>query len=432
MTGESRAGPGRDASPPDLDAILQSHPREVGQLLALLSVLGRADVPVWLLAEGAEELPEPLAGAAGAGTGSLLELSRPLEEDGVLASGRDGWELPERVREAVAERLAPSERARYGAAAVRLLHRAFPDRVGGDPERCRSLAPHVVACAEHPRGGGRATSEAVHVLARLAAFHRHQQEPGRAVEVYRTALEVGGRGAGVEAGLRAVVHDELASALVAVGEEEEAHRIAARGRDLAERAFPEESPRFPMILSNLGTTFREVGDLDRAAGCLRRAVTAVEGADGDGSERIRALEAELRLAIADVLMRQERFPAAARSAGRALETVRDALRPVHPLASRAAWILADALRAQGEAERSTELYRRALDVEQELHDGPHPAVGQKAMALGLHLEELGQGSEAAQQYRRALRIFRETLGEEAGAVRSVRRCLERVEDGEPT
>lgn len=422
------SGPGAaDAVDPGEVARLEGEHPGAFQLLGLLSFLGDEPVPTWALAEGHEALPSPLSSGAAAGEEALRETAAPLCERG-WAEVDGGLRVGSGAAAAARGCASPRQRGRFAAAAVSVLHRAFPDRVGRpeDARRCRALAPHVRAAAEHPGGGGRTTAEAAHLLARLGAFHRSEGEPEAALEAYRRAREVADRGEPVEDAFRAVLADETASVLAGLDRREEAARTAVEALELADAGLEPDEPRLPVLLSNVGTTFRELGRHDRACACFERALELVRAAGGAAG---RPLAVELQAGLADVRMAQGRREEAALAAEGALAAAEELWGEEHPQVARAAWMLADALRGRGREERVLELYRQSLAVEEALHGERHPAVGQKALALGLHLEETGRTGPARDAYRRAREAFAEALGSDSDAAEAARRHLERLEDG---
>ncbi len=352
----------------------------------------------------------------------------PLVERGWAGREEDGLRVDPVAAAAARDAAAPRERGRLAGAAVGMLHRAFPDRVGRPDagRRCRALAPHVLAAVRHPAGGGRTTAEAAHLLARLGAHHRSEGEPEAALEAYRRAREVADRGDPVEDAFRAVLADETASVLAGLGRREEAAHAAVEALELADAGLPADEPRLPILLSNVGTTFRELGRHDRASACFERALELARSAGGDAA---RPLAVELQAGLADVRMAQGRREEAALAAEGALASAEEIWGPEHPQVARAAWMLADALRGRGREDRVVELYRRSLEIEASLHGEDHPAVGQKALALGLHLEEVGRRDAARDAYRRARDAFGAALGPESDAADAARRHLARLEEG---
>lgn len=412
----------------EIDALLaelHAEHREAAQLLGIASFLAGEPVPAWLLAEQADALPEPLSSRAAAGTGDLLLAAEPLVDAGLAGREEGGFRLDADAAREIRDRMSGRERGEFARTAIHVLFRAFPDRVGRpeDRDRSRSLAPHVRAAARHPRGGGRTTAEAVHTLARLGAFHRTEEEPDPAEEAFRAALEVAERGTPVEGPLRAVVADELAGLLAARGAREEALEMAARAGELALESLPGESPRLPMLLSNVATTFREAGDPEGAVRWLREALERLERA---GVESARPLRVELLSEVADAELAREGWDAAREAAERAVELGREHWGAEHPHTARAAWMVGDALRGRGEMEAAAGAFRRALSWEEELQGPGHPAVGQKALGLGRHLEDAGRPGEAREAYARAVRAFEASLGEDSEAAVAARRHLERL------
>lgn len=410
-------------------ARLLDEDRGAAQLLGVLAQLGEAPVPGWLLAADPEALPRPLAERARAGSASLLGTARPLEERGWVEGSEEALRLQAPVGEEVRDRMSGRERGSYLRAATALLHAAFPERVGrsGLGERCRALAPHVWAVAERVGGGGRSTGEAVHLLARLGAFHRSEGEVQESLEAFRAARGVAGRGEPVGPGLLAVLADEEANALATLGRWEEA--LAAVDELLAttEEGIGTDDPRYPLLLANAAALLREGERADRAAAVLARALEALEAT---GSPAARPLTVELWADRADALLAAGRASEAAEAAAeagrraRALES--DGGSEAGPHAIRADWIRADALRELGRHGDASDLFRRALEAEEGTLGPRHPDVGQKAMALARHLEDVGDGEEAAELYERALRAFGASLGEDSEAAEAARAGVART------
>jgi tetratricopeptide (TPR) repeat protein len=233
-------------------------------------------------------------------------------------------------------------------------------------------------------------------------------------------VEVAHRGSGVEVALRAVLLDELAGARAGLEDPEGALEAADRALKIVPE-LPPGSPHRPMLLSNLATTFREVGALDRAIDAYDRALGAVEV---EGAKAVRPLEIELLIGRADTELARGDARAAARTAGRAVELAEAHVGEVHAFTVRALWLRADALREVGDPEGATPHYRRSLVAEGQLLGPEHPSVGQKLMALGLHLAELGRYEAARDHLRRAREVFEGSLGPEADPTRAATRALD--------
>lgn len=415
----------RETSPEALDAPLErlrSRDPAAAQLLGLSAFLGDARVPGWLVASGRDVLPDPLAAGLAGGADAAIARARSLGREGLASVDEDGFRLAEGVARAIRERMSARERASFGAAAVSLLHRSFPERVGRDRDagRVRALAPHVRAAASHPSGGGRATSEAAHTLARLAAHHREAGRLAEAVDVLEQGVEVAHRGSGVEVALRAVLLDELAGARAGLEDREGAQEAADRALKIVPE-LPTGSPHRPMLLSNLATTFREVGAPARAVDAYDQALKSVEM---ERSKSARPLEIELLLGRADAELARGDAGPAARTAERAVELAEAHVGEVHAFTVRALWLRADALREVGDPEAATPLYRRSLVAEGQLLGPEHPSVGQKLMALGLHLAELDRHEAARDHLGRARDVFEGALGPEADPTRAATRALD--------
>lgn len=414
----------------DLSELLAEN-RGAAQLLGVLAQMGDAPVPAWLLAADPSALPTPLEESARAGDAALLAASRALERRGWVEATGESVRLDARFAAGVRERMSGRERGSYLRAATALLHAGFPERVGREEMRgrCRALAPHVRAVARRATGGGRTTAEAVHLLARLGAFHRSEGDAAASLEAFRKARQVAERGDPVGPGLRAVLADEEANALATLERWEEAFAAVEDLVRLAEEGLGPDDPRFPMLLANAATTLREGGEAAAAAELLARALEAVRQA---GSAAARPLEAELAGDRADALLAAGRVEAAVEAAREAGEAARSVAAGggdgAGPQAIRADWIRADALREAGRPEEAARLFRRALEGQEAALGPEHPDVGQKAAALARHLEDTGHSDEAAACYRRALDAFEAALGPDSEAAAAARTGLARTEE----
>lgn len=358
----------------------------------------------------------------------MLGGAGPLERRGWVEASGGALRLRPGADDAVQGAMSGRERGAYLRAAAALLHAAFPERVGQPEtrERCRSLAPHVRAVAGRVSGGGRTTAEAVHLLARLGAFYRSEGETADSLEVFRAAREVARRGEPVEASLRAVLADEEANALAALGRWEEAFAAVEDLLALAADGIGTEDPRYPMLLANAAAVLREGDAADRAAELLERAVEAV---DRSGSPAARPLGVELAVDRAEALLAAARPAEAAEAAREAGERARRGdgdRRPEALHAVRADWIRADALRELGRTAEATRLFRRALVAQERALGSEHPDVGQKAVVLARHLEDAGRPDEAAELYRAARDAFEASLGEGSQPAEAARAGLARV------
>jgi tetratricopeptide (TPR) repeat protein len=132
-----------------LQRLREAEPAAVG-LLILAAFLAPNDLPQPLLTTRHEELPEPLASAAGDPL-ALGDAVAALRRYSLVRVIGDGVFVHRLVQTVVRVSLGPDIEATWAAAAVRLLRTSFPyrsDEVGNWVE-CERLLPHVLAVAEH-------------------------------------------------------------------------------------------------------------------------------------------------------------------------------------------------------------------------------------------------------------------------------------------
>lgn len=336
-------------------------------LLRLMAFLAPDDMPLSLLSEGEEHLPEPLKSV----------VADPLVGDDALAVLRrySLVEVAEKslsvhrlVQAVMRDRLSEEERKRWVEAAVRLADAAFPlDR--DDPATwvgSSRLLPHAVAAAGHGEAFGVALETVAGLLNDVGGYLRLRANFGGAEAAQRRAL--------------------------AIGE-------AAHGAD---------GPEVATYANNLGLVLRDQGDLEGARAHYERALAYHEAAYGPDHPAVAAGVNNL----GRVLREQGDLEGARAHYERALAIVQDTRDPNHPEVAICANNLGRVLRDQDDLEGARAHFERALAIDEGVYGPDHPTVAVLINNLGDVLRAQGDLGGARAHFERALRIFQEFLGDE--------------------
>ncbi|HWM57228.1 MAG TPA: vWA domain-containing protein [Pseudonocardia sp.] len=156
-----------------LDRLAADDPQAFA-LLTLVAWLGPAPMPLWLAAENAHQLPEPLA-ATVRDRSELAEHTALLRRRGLARVGADDVALhavPAELLRARTDQDHPDDGG-WTAIAVRLLRAAAPDRPAAEPggwPTWRLLLPHVLAATDPARRLDIVADDVVWLLAQAGGY----------------------------------------------------------------------------------------------------------------------------------------------------------------------------------------------------------------------------------------------------------------------
>jgi len=250
-------------------------------LLRLCAFLAPDDIPLQMLRDGAEHLPEPLA-AAVADKLALNKAIAALRRYSLIEKKDDNLSVHRLVQAVTRDRLAQDEQMKWAEAAVRMVNDAFPgnsDDVRNWPV-CRKLLPHALAAAEQ----GEALNVAAEATGRLfnetgTYFEARAQYP-ESKRSYERALKILEAALGEDHLDVAIVINNLGNMLKALGKAREARQCLERALRIAEAAFGSDHPNVATYVNNLGTAMEDIGKLDEARQCYERALRITEAAFG--------------------------------------------------------------------------------------------------------------------------------------------------------
>lgn len=349
-------------------------------LIVHAALLAPEPIPLFLFAEGREELGEPLAAAladdgldetvAALRTFALLDREAIADErEPTIAT--DCIRLHRLVREVAAVRCEDSEREGARRSLVEALARVYPREVWNDHTtwpRARRLDPHALAVVGSASMPLNESAAAASFLLDGTAAYRH-----RAVAVYN-----------------------------------EARSLYERALEIAERALGPEHPSTTAALNNLALLLQAQGDLAGARPLCERALAIREKVLGPEHPDTATTLSNLAL----LLHEMTDFAVAQRLCERALAIREKVLGPEHPDTAVSLVNLAGLLRHQGDLLGARRHYERALAIDEKVYGCDHPQVALDLNQIAVLLQNQGDAHGARTAFERALTIEKKAIGPE--------------------
>ena len=449
--------------------IAEEHPAAAG-LMNLCAFLAPDDIPLRIIVDGAEHLPDELA----------VAVEDPLELDKAVMALRDyslvevGGETPEErglsihrlVQAVTRERLSEEEQKTWAGAAVSVVNDAFPGEaydVRNWP-RCAQLAAHAVQAAGHAEGCTVALEAASRLLNQLGVYSQGRAELTQAKGYYERALAIAEKVYGPEHPEVAIRANNIGQILQDQGDLAEALKYTQRALAIDEKALGPEQPQVAIFANNIGTILQAQGDLAGALEYMKRALAIGEKVHGpehpdvairannigqilqDQGDLAGALEyAKRALAIGEkvygpehpqvaifasnigtILQAQGDLAGALEYTKRALAISEKVYGPEHPQVAIFANNIGQILQDKGDLAGALEYAKRALTIGEKVYGPEHPAVAIRANNIGTILRDQGDLAGARPHLERALRIFQKFLGDDHPNTQTVRRNLERL------
>jgi DNA-binding SARP family transcriptional activator len=452
------------------------------ELLRLCAYLAPDEISFWLLQEGAEHLPGPLAEAArdplllNDAVGALRRYSLANASAGRLTVHR-------LVQAVVRDGLSEEEQRRWAEAAVRLVNVGFPRPTRSTDDvpfwpACAIRLPHALVSTDLAMALGVAVDEAADLLGKVggylvaraehAAGHdclrrayraleqaygpddprivaamvnlAHSEAPGvEPVALLTRALAITERARGTE-------HVDVVNRLIDLGDRltgrgdgEEAGALYERALAIVEGALGGDAPQLFRPLLALGGWLLSSGDMAGAEAVLERAATVMERAGGPEDRGF----ATCLLCLGGLRSARGEWGEAKACLERALAIREKAYAPDHPRVAWALFYTGFLMLATGEWEQARAYQERGLAVAEKAHGPDHPEVAWSLFSLGQTLRWLGEADRARPLLERALTICERVGGPaplsasgplselgtallDLGELASAKNCLERA------
>ena len=399
-------------------------------LLRLCAFLGPDDIPMEVIVQGIEHIPQPLSDA----------LQDPLELDKAIIALRnyslvevDEPEPDERrlsihrlVQAVTSDRLSEEERKAWAEAAVGVVNKAFPndaDDVRSWPV-CARLGTHAVQAVKHAEKLQVGLESTARLLNQLGMYSQGRAELDQAKDYYERALAIDEKVYGPEHPDVARDANNIGTILYAQGDLAGALEWTKRGLAIDEKVYGPEHPDVARDANNIGTILYAQGDLAGALEWTKRGLAIDEKVYGaeHPSVAVRANN------IGQILQAQGDLEGALKWTKRALAIDEKVYGPEHPRVAILTNNMGQILQDQGDLAGALERTKRALAIDEKVYGPEHPDVAIDASNIGQILKGQGDLEGALEWTKRALAIFEKAYGKDNPSTRTAARYLEAIKE----
>ncbi len=387
-------------------------------LLRLCAFLGPDDIPMEVIVQGIEHIPQPLSDA----------LQDPLELDKAIIALRnyslvevDEPEPDERrlsihrlVQAVTSDRLSEEERKAWAEAAVGVVNKAFPndaDDVRSWPV-CARLGTHAVQAVKHAEKLQVGMENTARLLNELGRHSYGRAELDQAKDYYERALAIDEKVYGPEHSTVATLTNNIGTILKDQGDLAWALEWAKRALAIDEKVYGPEHPDVARDANNIGTILKAQGDLNGALKWTKRALTIDEKAYGPEHPTVAIYASN----IGTILQDQGDLAGALEWTKRALAIDEKVYGPEHPTVAIRANNIGTILKAQGDLAAALEWTKRALAIDEKVYGPEHPKVAIRANNIGQILQDQRDLEGALEWAKRALAINEKVYGLEHPSV----------------
>jgi len=402
-----------------MDHVAQASPAGV-ELLRLCAFLAPEAVPLDLVADRPDLLPDALAEAAADGEAGLQETAGACYRYSLVDRDVDGIRVHRLVQQVISAELTDQDRQATIIVTVELLDAALPlgEQVT-NPERWSRFAqllPHVLVATQHAEETGVAQTKTVLLLRRTAAYlYWVRGEYAAARDILHRILPLAQAALGSDHPQMGwlltdlgAVHRELGNPTNAqiYLEQALAHRRLLKAPD----------PRADgTTLSYLGRTLHDLGNLAGARTALSQALATKRKLVGTDQADVGSIMGHL----GEVLRDLGKLAEARAHQEQALAIKTAALGPNHPSVGRTVRNLGKVLYDLKDLSGAQAAFEQALVVLEGALGPNHPHVGTTWWLLGSVLQDQGNLVQARKQMDRAHAILRATLGPDHDSTKAI-------------
>lgn len=388
-------------------------------LLNLLAFCAPEELPLSVLREDAEELPDELA-AVVADELAFEDAIAALRRYSLLARRDDGVTLHRLVQLVARDRLPESEQRRWAEAALRVVNEAFPEESSDVRtwDICAPLLPHAQTvtgfaerCQLAPESTGRLVNQ-------IGGYFFGRAQYAEAKEAFERALRLDEAATGTDHPNVAIRVNNLGEVLRTLGDFASARQCFERALRLAEAAS--DNSKVAIYVNNLGGVLYNLGDLAGARQYFERALRLDEAAFGTDHPNVARDVNNLGLVLKDL----GDLAGARQHYESALKLFEMHLGSDHPNVAALASNLGVVLQDLGDLAGAQQCLERALRLDQAAFGPDHPKVAIRVNNLGRVLRTIGDLAGARRCYERALSILTARLGADHPYTVGVRENLE--------
>lgn len=346
---------------------VRKHTPAAQDFMNLCAFLAPDDIPLDLIREGTEHLPEPLA-AAVKDPLTFDEIIIALRRYSLIDRSGDTISIHRLVQLVLRDRLPEDATKLWAEAAVELVDEAFPEQ--SDDVRtwtvCSKLFPHALVVIEHAKALQVSNQSLGRLFNQAGLYLDARAEFDEAKKMYEHAIVVAEETCGSDVSALASCLGNLGTLLHHQGDWSGAQVYIERALKIDEAAHGPEHPKVAIRLNNLGNVLRKLGDLEGALTYYDRALTINETQYG----------------------------------------------PSHPTVAIRLNNIAVVLYDRGDFVGARSHFERSLEITKAEYGEEHPNVAILLNNLGRVLEKQCALADARSHYERALYIFRKFFNEE--------------------
>lgn len=350
-------------------------------LLNLCAFLAPDNIPLAIIRDGAEHLPEPLASAVqnplalNRAIGALLRYSLVERQDGMLSVHR-------MVQAVTRARLDDEGRKLWAGAAVEVVNAAFPFESEDVRtwDKCARLVEHALSATKYTESTNpnEWDDSIVHLLNKIGGYLFGRADFVGALNVFDRLLLIGEQIYDSAHEDFAAIINNKAAVLYHLGELELAREMYVQILIMVERTNGHFHQNVAICLYNLGDVLQDLGDLLTAKSMFEQALEI--------NEKTFGLEHQ------------------------------DVAYGLNSLSS--------VLQELGESSVAKTMIERALMINEQMYGLDHPMVAMNVNVLGNILRDLGDLAGARAAYQRALHVLRQVLGDDHPKTRLVQNNLD--------
>jgi len=381
--------------------------QEAADLLNLCAFLAPDEIPLEMLGEGAEHIPEPLASTASDRL-AMNRAIRVLRRYSLIDVSDESLSVHRLVQAVVRDRLGEYEGTRWAETAVHFLSVAFP--IESEDVRtwhlCSRLLPHAMAAIAHAEAREAAPEETSLILNQTGLYLLGRAEFVEAKAHLEWAVILAEKVYGRDHPVVAIRVNNLGGVLRALGDLHRVKECFERALKINEEFYGRDHHEVATVVNNLGLVLCDLGDPRAAKDHFERALAIYEKVYGRDHPDVATCVNNLGLVLqdlGDLYGAKECFE-------RALRTGEAVYGRIHPEVAIRVNNLGRVLQALNDLQGAKECFERALKIDEEVYGRDHHEVATVVNNLGLVLCDLGDLRVAKECFERALAIDEEVYG----------------------
>jgi len=380
---------------------------EAADLLVLCSFFAAGQIPLWMIHEGARQLPADLGNVAA--DPSALHNALDTLERFSLARVTDRWVSIHGVLSALTQdRLEGKARGEWTINALRLAASAFPyesqDHLTWP--RCAAALPHVLSAAMHAQRAGLLPAETAELLGKIGRYLLKMANYAEAQSVLELALPLAQSTFGQSSAQAGDMANNLGRVLHHKGDLQRAAQMLQWALSIDQTVYGAKDPHWATTANNLAMTLAVSGKPREARVQFERALEIYQSHYPNQHPKIASVMNNLGFVLAQL----GQSGAARQRFEQALMISEETSGQTHPQSACIAVNLGDALKSENRYEDAQRLYERALSIDEQVFGTSHPSVARDLSKLG-HLGLLrGEDANAVQHFERALAVAESCYG----------------------